>query len=740
MPGIHSPMSRHMFTLNGNVRTAGGAKNLAKGQFAIVRSSKVTSQGAAVVSSFAGVPKDEPLELRLGAHKVPNVRTASNSKSAKSEFFDLGSIAKITANTPKVTKQTFDSFIIGYDGINADTAIDLEEGQTTVIDITLSGEAIAFYTGKDQYVLKKHFGREEGETNQEMVHRLVDNFKNDTLPQGVDITDVVSIQVVDSSNDALDGTPYVFSTLVLNDEGDSNALGEVQAQYPEYDVKVTARSGNDTTYTILHPESDSLDDFTSVKPSYIKDCEDCAAGYDLIENGIVYTVSLEDDGTDQTDLVEGLAGAVADSASKKGSKNGFSTYTVVVDDELTDAEITTFVEAGAIQSTAEITKIGDVKAVCYDDTVTSTAWVDGDTCYASEESYKIQLKDDECDGSKLAELQAAYPSLTIEEGSPTGQAVTAVTLTGTSGTANVTVSGVDYLATFNSDLSTTASDFVTAHAADILAATGAVVTADGADIVFTDQGSGGVSPSIANASGNLAGTVGATDFTSTTVEGGCQRVYSTTVITDIVCEECDDIFLDDFTSEAPDSFDFIEWELIPTTADENALMGIRVTGKPITIVPTEATRDSIPFIETSARIKLAGGYSEETAYSFDPNFSDIFNVKRLSRAQDRDALGAYLMSWEDASRYYFHGDHRHMDNLFAKAVLGEESVLEFTEQYVSYNITIHDTRWSQGVGRTSDMGTTYVVWAPFGKHQALEDLVNSLGAAAGLPAVQVSAE
>ena len=164
-------------------------------------------------------------------------------------------------------------------------------------------------------------------------------------------------------------------------------------------------------------------------------------------------------------------------------------------------------------------------------------------------------------------------------------------------------------------------------------------------------------------------------------------------------------------------------------------MGIKLTGKLFDMIPTEATRDSIPFYETSTRVKASGGYLVETAFSFDPNYNDIFAVKRLSRAQDRDNLGAHLMSLEEASKYYFDGEVRHKNNLFAKAFLGEESVLDFQKQYVQYSITIHDSKYSQGRGGRSDMGTTYSVWAELGRNVNLENYINKLASKAGLPAI-----
>lgn len=72
-------------------------------------------------------------------------------------------------------------------------------------------------------------------------------------------------------------------------------------------------------------------------------------------------------------------------------------------------------------------------------------------------------------GSKLlmATLQAYEPS---QRGSYI------ISLTGTSGTANIVVNGTNYLATFNSTLIQTAADFVTSHAASILSAKGVTVT------------------------------------------------------------------------------------------------------------------------------------------------------------------------------------------------------------------------------------------------------------------------
>lgn len=92
-----------------------------------------------------------------------------------------------------------------------------------------------------------------------------------------------------------------------------------------------------------------------------------------------------------------------------------------------------------------------------------------------------------------------------------------ITLSGSSGTANVAAAGgLTKLATFTSNLQTSAANFVTSHAA-AYAAVGIVLTttstgATDGKLVFTAavEGAPFTAPTITNATGDLAGSVGAT--------------------------------------------------------------------------------------------------------------------------------------------------------------------------------------------------------------------------------------
>jgi len=103
------------------------------------------------------------------------------------------------------------------------------------------------------------------------------------------------------------------------------------------------------------------------------------------------------------------------------------------------------------------------------------------------------------------------------------------TLTGSSGTANITINGVAYLATFASTLTVTATNFVSSHD-DTLKALGITVTSNGARLIFT----GANTAAIANVSGNLSGTaLAAVPITiyiaqGATSEIAVKRVYAST--------------------------------------------------------------------------------------------------------------------------------------------------------------------------------------------------------------------
>lgn len=303
-----------------------------------------------------------------------------------------------------------------------------------------------------------------------------------------------------------------------------------------------------------------------------KGCADCPAGYSALTGGVVYSIALEDDGTDQSGLVDGLPGYVATTVEKVGNSNGVGTYLVVLDAALTDAEKTSFLETNDIAGTASFTELGSVEDTCKKSATTTYTWVAGESCVATTKQFSIVLPDTECGTSRLAELQAVYSDLVIEEGAPTGSATQTVTVSSDVALV-IIVDGVTYTTADAGTTTQTAAAFVAAHAAAIAAATGTVVANPSTNVLlFTDSAI--AFPTITSA----AQTVGAINFLTSAAAGGCKRTYSTYVPTNLVCEECSDIFLQPFYATAPDTFEGVAWEELIPAFDANAKMGIFVKG------------------------------------------------------------------------------------------------------------------------------------------------------------------
>lgn len=645
---IHGSITKGLFTNKGSVLTSGGAGRLAKGQLAIVtEKSGVGGANVLAASDFAGLPRNQKLKIRVGRSPLPQGTRSQFPTKYETNYFTPQDIVSITANFPKYQKQTFDEVVIGYDGINASSAINIPEGKSSVIDFTLAGKAIEIFGGVPMHNFKFNVGREIGQTTQEVVRKLAATIKEANVPRSQkNITEFVDVSVIDSTNSPLTGTASVFSTLTVVDAGDSNALALVQAQYVAYTVTRTSREDGSSVYTVLRPQASVLANFSLSKiKAYTKGCANCLPTYTSIVGGVVYHITLEDNGVTQVAVVQALPGAVAASASKIGQIDGRGVYSVVLTTALTSAQITAFVATSAITASAEVKKLGTTETVCESATSTSTAWVDGQVCRTKAQTYTLQLKDNECGATRLAEVQAAYPTLTVIEASP----------------AQV---------------------------------------------------------------------------------GGCSRVYSTTVTTNIVCSECSDIFLQPFTSVAPKNFEDATWKEVVPAFDAAALMGIRIKGKSFNIMPSEEARDMIPFYETSTRIlNVSGGYRQMDFLNFVPEYKydEMFKVNFTSRAQDRDALGAMLLPVEEVSRTHFLGEQREFGNLFARTNLGEESLVRLDGQYISYSISWRDSGLSQGGGGRSDITHTEQVFVEFGYHDAIEALVNALAVKAGVETVNPTA-
>jgi len=226
---------------------------------------------------------------------------------------------------------------------------------------------------------------------------------------------------------------------------------------------------------------------------------------------------------------------------------------------------------------------------------------------------------------------------------------------------------------------------------------------------------------------------------ATGVVGGCQTEYKATVLSNLVCEECDPIFLDTFKTEAPEDYDTNVWVADPANVDTetsgNCKCGIRFKSKPFVLQTGECFRDRINFREDSIRIRVAGGFPEEIREGIGKTSKSEFAKTVISRFEPRTHLGGNLQDFEDSDRIYFR-DETPGDNLKRNLRGMESSVQNQLKQYVDYAITIGHASHSQGFAARLNEDITYHVYVEVGRHFAVEDLLNTIASGAGVGTVQ----
>lgn len=749
--GLNKAFDRSFFLIGGNVKTSGGSINLAKGEFAAVDLSQTTQNGVAIVASFAGKPKgNKDFALRVGIEdKKPN-RSYSN-KSQSTMPFSLNDVVDLKVSAPTQTEQSVDEVIIGWDGITPGSEFRFQKGDAYFrLFLELKGDAIGYRGGKgnvEQIAINIEIPECDPFNNCEacdecesvdckvVVTEAIERLRRRQLTGGNLVEEFIDITPIFDCDNAPTAAlvPYVYYTLEVCDTGTDAAKALVEAQYDAPVIRIDRR-GSTSTYQILLPGSEAPADYEQSIASLIKDCEDCPAGYVEVVGGYVYAVTLEDDGVDQSALVDALPGHVAGTTVKSGNDNGVGFYTAVLTAPLTQAQINAYLASGVVEGTATIELVGLVSDICTNSSVTTTAWVEGDTCNAVEEEWSIILPDNKCGEDRLAELNGAYQNLTIVI-ADSDSSTRGLTLTGTTGTANVNVDGTNYLATFNTSLTQTAADFVTTHAA-ALAADGVTVTSNTGVLTFSGLTAVINAITILNASGDLDGTLAAS--VAIPERAACQTKYTTSVLSNIVCEECDPVFKDFYVTEAPESYEEIDWSEennSDTAPSGNCKCGIRFKSKAFVIDSDEALRDITGFVETSTQIRVAAGYPEEIREGIGIIPKGVFEGKYLSRWVPRTHLAGNLRNMETEGRMYFQGLPYRKDYL-GRLLRGETSNMEDQiAQYVQYTVTVQNGTYSQGFARRHSDNINYHFFVEVGRHNDLEAILNDLAANSGVSPV-----
>lgn len=212
----------------------------------------------------------------------------------------------------------------------------------------------------------------------------------------------------------------------VTDTGDSKALADLQAQYPDYDIAVYARKGVTTTYEICIQDGVTPVDYTQTRLGVLKcdDCPNCPTAFTKIDGGSKYIAVFSEpaltDATDAFKLVN-YANATTGQAAIDGLVEAHgalvtnyvanSAKLLTVGDDTVTLEVLVTAGSNPEQTLTEgitLTYIGETSAQCVGSATFS--WAECETVYKITRTVCTQFKKEDCtlaDSVYLARVQEA---------------------------------------------------------------------------------------------------------------------------------------------------------------------------------------------------------------------------------------------------------------------------------------------------------------------------------------------
>ena len=422
---LHGSDVRHLgVSPSGAVMTSGYSLDLPLDTLGIFSKDilKVKKNGLKAINDFKDIAKDELLSVMFGTKK--DTGRMGSDKNARTLDFSLKNVKKVGIAHPRQKEQKVDYWRVGWDGVDDSTSLKFHRGQTLEFQMTIGGIAATFFNNTDTYTVRTlvNVPNDELETicdslgspcepvdcrehTLSMVKRLNDcgSLGGQKLSQFFDIYPIFDTPTENT-------TPVKYKQMCLEycGFGGEHELSMVSAQYPGVEIK---RDTLTDKFVMIVPVAYNPAPYSKKSDSVLKGCNTCPSGTSLVEKAFVYGVAIKDDGADISSTVKGMTLNVVE-AVKTGSDFMVGHYLLSTTEELTNAEITAFKTA---KPTAIIKYLGDKDAFCKNTVAPTThAWTQCGTLTASKAKYRIMVADD-CNGSKLSEVQEAYPDLTITQ-------------------------------------------------------------------------------------------------------------------------------------------------------------------------------------------------------------------------------------------------------------------------------------------------------------------------------------
>lgn len=726
-----------------DVKTSGNKGELAPGQMIIVDLEK-TQNGSLIQASNLNKPRHKKsFRIDVGASK--RVKSRSSHQGDKTTpIFALEDISELKITYPVSNEFVADEWIIGWNGNpNSNTSfdfqnqddtlfivMDLEDGSIPYSGGSTNKERVTFMQPISEIIPHDSCGNAFENCGvipcKEVVTKLVEAMRKRQIAGGRELQELVEITPIFSCGEEAGTDEVTTWTLSACDLGDLKSLANVQSQVSLPVVRVDRR-GSTSIYQTMAPVGVTPSDVTMNVNSIMSECDECPADYVKEDGGYIYTYTVINTTASPSAIT--FPTQVAGTNLMQGRDGDFVTFTVKTTSILTASQIATLVTSNP---TLVVDLVGEVPTVCNNEGY-DVEWIEGYTCQRTTRQYIIDLPDTSCGNDRLQELQSAYPEYTVEVAKESSATIYTVTLGGTAGSGNVVINGVEYPVTFATDLDTTASNFVTINGYAI-EEIGGSVSASAEVITITIPSSLGFVDYVAN---GVTGIVADTGTEPMSIN--CRNQYLITVYTNITCEECSPVFRDFYTAETPRPFMSYEWSPYNASAsDSDCKCGIRIRGKRFAINPDSCIEGRINFVEDSVGIKVDAGFTKTMA-----GYTDLYTAgvdykavhkEQVSRKKGRDMLGGNLKSIEGQSEMHF-TNQSFSYNPVRKAMLGKESLItDNFAQYAMYSLVLRPAKFTQSFAHKNlSEFQSYDFYVELGKHQAVENELKRLVAAAGAP-------
>lgn len=409
--GVNKASDRYLMSDHGEVMNTGSSANLGKNVIGLFNIHEVDRNGAKAVDTTAPIEANSraKFEVRQGIlNKAGVTRTLSNK--AKSTIpFKAKDVKNAWVTKPTITEQSFDELYIGYNGLEADSSLKFKPGLSFSTDITLWGSAMGMINAGGRYTVRYTSIIPDVDAYdtcgpdldfcspvdcREETLNMVKYLRSYLLPGQIPLTNYVDIDPVFSTVNAGVTTAYKVMELSIPTFDAGKDIGKVQAQYPNLKIVVDELTHK---FQTIVPATATVADFVQGIADIVPGCDGCPTGFTEIEGGFMYSVRALAEPTIDDATIE-LVG--------EDKATGVKFFLVLVADKLEEADINDI--AG------DVIFLGSKSALCSNNSTTSTAWTEVSQGTATTHKYTIVLADD-CNGTRIEELQEIYPDLVITE-------------------------------------------------------------------------------------------------------------------------------------------------------------------------------------------------------------------------------------------------------------------------------------------------------------------------------------